>query len=131
MDLAENGNCIATDVDNRGLVHDLLVEGLDWVGLHAVAHWNVEPHLHKADWRVVVLMELQGDLVLAGVALGHVGERYLEGRVMSNVEAQHGAGELGCAPVPALQAQLLLQHVLAVICTEEFGNFFLILKEFL
>lgn len=53
-------------------------------------------------------MELQGDFVLAGVALRHIVQRDLKGCVGAHVEAEQRPVELGRAPVPPLQGQLLL-----------------------
>lgn len=49
---------------------------------------DVEPHLHERNLCVVVLVKLQGDFVLPGGALGHVGQRDLKRRVVVDVERQ-------------------------------------------
>jgi len=47
-------------------------------------------------------------------------ERDLEGIVLSNFKLKDGAVEVGGAPVPALHAQLLVQHLQVVAAAEVF-----------
>lgn len=54
--------------------------------LVGLAGWDVEADLHEGDLGVVRLVELQRHLVFAGGALGHVGQRDLEGRVVVDVK---------------------------------------------
>ena len=59
-------------------------------GVHAVllGGRHVEAHLHEGDLCVIVLVEFQRHLVLAGGALGHIAERDLEDRLVANVEGK-------------------------------------------
>ena len=57
-------------------------------------------------------------LVFGGRAVGDVVERHLEGVMLPHLKLQDGAVEIGRAPVPALHAQLLVQHVQAVAAGE-------------
>ena len=50
--------------------------------------------------------------------MGDVVERHLEGVMLPHLKLQDGAVEIGRAPVPALHAQLLVQHVQAVAAGE-------------
>ena len=59
-------------------------------GVHAVllGGRHIEAHLHERDLCVVILVEFQCHLILACGALGHVAERYLEDRLVANVEGK-------------------------------------------
>ena len=61
---------------------------LDRVHAVLLGGWHVEAHLHEGDLRVIVLVELQRHLVLAGGALRHVAERDLEDWLVANVEGK-------------------------------------------
>ena len=70
VDLAEDGDGVARGRHHGGLLHDLLLEHLDGVvGASELALRDVEAHLAQHHGGVVVVVELEGDLVLAGQAL--------------------------------------------------------------
>lgn len=129
MNLSEDRDGIAGQRQHRSFVDDVLVESVDRVVLVGLGGGNVIAHLHEADGRVVVLVELQRDFVLSGVALRNVRERNLEGSFLADVEAQNVAFEVDVAPVPAAHRELLLQHLQVVVFLEELGDLFLIVFE--
>ena len=61
-------------------------------------------------------------LVLCRGAVGDVVERDLEGIVLSNFELKDRAVEVGSTPIPALHAQLLVQHLQVVAAAEVFRH---------
>lgn len=83
-------------------------------------------HLHQAGRGIVVLVELDCDLVLASGALRNMVQRYLEVGLAVAIEAEHRTSEINGAPVPALQRQLLLQHVQGEALLKVGGNALLV-----
>lgn len=59
-------------------------------GVHAILLGGryVEAHLHERNLCVIILVELQCHLVFACGALGHVAERYLKDRLVTNVKGK-------------------------------------------
>lgn len=67
-------------------------------------------------------MKFQRNFVLSRDTLVHVGQGKFEGVVLADFEAEDAAVEVGRAPVPALDAQLPVQHVHFVGGLEELGQ---------
>lgn len=123
MNFAENGDGIARHRNDRRLFHHILMECVDWVGFGRFRCRNVETHLNQTDWRIVILMKLQCDFILAGLTLRHMLQWNLETGFSLAIQTEYRAIEVNGAPIPAAQRHFLLEHVLLIVFLEEIGQF--------
>ena len=73
-------------------------------------------------------MKFQGDLIFASIAVLDVGQWYLKRVGTGDLKIENAAIKVGCSPIPSLDTQLPIQHVLLVSFSEELGQALTVLK---